>query len=71
MRRLSSALVVAVLTLSPMLALAAAGGNGHGHANGLAKHGGAPLPILGAGLPGFAAAGVIYLIARRKRTDKQ
>ena len=71
MRHISSALMVTVLTLSPLLAVAAPGGNGNGHANGLAKHGGAPLPILGAGLPGFAAAGVIYLIARRKRRDKQ
>ena len=71
MRHISLALVVAVLTLSPLVAVATPGGNGHGHAYGLAKHGDAPLPVLGAGLPGLAAAGVIYLVGRRKRTDKE
>ena len=35
---------------------------------GIPHHGGAPLPIVGVGIPGLAVAGALYLL-RRKRKD--
>lgn len=49
------------------LAAAADNGNHFGWSQGVGNpHGGTPLPLIGAGLPGLAAAGAAYFLFRRK-----
>ena len=63
------AAVLIALGLSIPAALADKG-NHYGWEKGNGNpHGSAPLPIAGAGLPAFAAAGIIYLLRRRKPKD--
>jgi hypothetical protein len=75
MHKMLPPLVVAVLSVSPLIALANPGGvpnGGVGQGGGVngPSHGGAPLPIVGAGIPGLAVLGAGYLIFRRRRTNK-
>jgi hypothetical protein len=59
---------VMVLFAIIMLSLPFAAFAEHGHGgNG---HGGAPLPVIGVGLPGVAAAGAAFLLYRKKRGSK-
>ena len=60
-------LAVAVVSLS--LLPAAAFANKGGIPNNPHGHGGAPLPVVGVGLPGLAVIGALYLL-RRRREDK-
>jgi hypothetical protein len=72
MAKVFPAVVVAIVSLSPLVALAQNTTNSHpGWTNGTGNpHGSAPLPIVGAGLPGLVVAGFVYLVSRRKQTGR-
>jgi LPXTG-motif cell wall-anchored protein len=62
-------LAVAVIAIGffPLMA-AADNGNHFGFTQGVGNpHGGTPLPLIGAGIPGLAAAGAAYFFFRRKQ----
>jgi hypothetical protein len=67
MRR-KAALLAAAVTLSPLIAVADNGNNHPGWLIGNGNpHGAAPAPVIGAGLPGIALAGLAYLVFRHRR----
>jgi LPXTG-motif cell wall-anchored protein len=66
MNKLLATMIVAI-ALIPLTA-AADNGNHFGWSQGVGNpHGGTPLPLIGAGIPGLAAAGAAYFLFRRKQ----
>ena len=69
--RIAGLALISALTLSPLPALAACEHDGHCEATPANGHMDAPVPLLGAGIPGLAIGfGVYWLIRRRQRSHR-
>lgn len=71
MRKLLAVGIIATgVILLPLTAVADNDNHSGSSEGGGHPHGSTPLPPVGAGLPGLAAAGVAYFLYRRKRRNK-
>lgn len=67
MKKIIVGVVVVIASLSPLAAFADNGNSHPGWSIGVGNpHGTAPAPIIGAGLPALAVAGIGYALLRRK-----